>query len=83
MSINEIDVDLAVRDITDQSGYISWRVFSPDEKRFIDGVQIRFTELVNGAPASGVPGTSPFIHRYLAHALLLLLSSNDRICISS
>lgn len=63
IELRSIDVKLAVSDVTSDSSLVSWRFFSFDEKQFIDGVQIRFTRLVNGSLASGVPGTTPFIHR--------------------
>lgn len=64
MEMISIDVDLSANDITDMSAFIGWRFFSAKEKQYIDGVQLRFTEMKqNGDLASGVPATSPFIHR--------------------
>jgi hypothetical protein len=63
IEIRSIDVKLTVDDLKSSSAFVSWRFFTFNEKQFIDGVQIRFTKLVNGYPASGVPGTTPFIHR--------------------
>lgn len=63
-SIIPINVELAIKDITSGSAFVSWRIFSAEEKKSIDGVQIRFVILNgDGSPGSGVPGTSPFIHR--------------------
>lgn len=59
----EIDVQLAAKEVTSVSAVLVWRFFSAEEKQFIDGVQIRYVELRGGQPASGVPGTTPFIHR--------------------
>ncbi len=39
--INEVDVQLAVKDVTAATALVSWRFFSSEEKRFIDGVQLR------------------------------------------
>lgn len=61
--LRSIDVELAVADVSANSAFISWRYFSFDEKQYVDGVQIRFNSLTNGSLTSGVPGTSPFIHR--------------------
>ena len=41
-SIVPLDVGLAVKDVTFNSAFVSWRVFTPDEKMFIDGVQLRY-----------------------------------------
>ena len=60
VELRPIDVELQVGDVKDDSAFISWRFFSFDEKQYIDGVQIRYTSLLDG---SGVPGTTPFIHR--------------------
>ena len=60
VELRPIDVVLQVDKVTDDSAYIHWRFFSLDEKQYIDGVQIRYTSLLDG---SGVPGTTPFIHR--------------------
>ena len=61
--IKKIDIQLGVSEVKAVSARISWRFFSTEEKQYIDGVQIRFHEIINGGPASGVPGTTPFIHR--------------------
>lgn len=61
--LRKIDVKLTVDDIKSDSAFISWRFFSFDEKQYIDGVQIRFNTLTNGSLSSGIPGTTPFIHR--------------------
>ena len=60
VELRPIDVKLEVDNVKPDSAHISWRYFSFDEKQYIDGVQIRYTSLLDG---SGVPGTSPFIHR--------------------
>ena len=57
-----IDTKLSVDGIKSSSAYVSWRFFNLQEKQYIDGVQIRFSTLIDGA-LSGVPGTTPFIHR--------------------
>ena len=63
--VRQIDVDLTANEVTSSTAYLTWRFFSSEEKRFVDGVQLRFTRLLpdGTTPASGVPGTSPFIHR--------------------
>ena len=63
IEIRKIDVKLSVNQIKPESAVISWRFFSFDEKKYIDGVQIRFHTLSEGSLTSGVPGTTPFIHR--------------------
>ena len=62
LDIRSIDVKLAVSDVDSTTAFISWKFFSFDEKQYIDGVQIRFTNLIEGSQA-GIPGTTPFIHR--------------------
>ena len=74
--IRPIDVKLGVSDIGPDSASISWRFFSFEEKQFIDGVQIRFTNAIDGSPVGGVPGTTPFIHRDTNFFLLSDLKSD-------
>lgn len=63
-NIERLDVSLTTKEITASTAEVKWRFFSQTEKAFIDGVQLRFTELrEDGEPATGVPATSPFIHR--------------------
>eukprot|EP00095_Tigriopus_kingsejongensis_P003970 maker-scaffold310_size212938-snap-gene-0.12 protein:Tk03970 transcript:maker-scaffold310_size212938-snap-gene-0.12-mRNA-1 annotation:"epidermal cell surface receptor" len=63
-TIIPLDVGLNTKDITAESTFVSWRIFTSEEKQYIDGVQIRYVVLNgDGSPGSGVPGTSPFIHR--------------------
>ena len=74
MIINAVDLELRAADITSVSAYVTWRFFDAQEKPYIDGVQLRFLQLSgDGSPASGVPGTTPFIHRdtnfFLLHDL--------------
>ncbi len=40
-SIHHVDVGLSVSDVTKDSAAIRWRFFTPDEKKYVDGVQIR------------------------------------------
>jgi len=63
--LRPIDVVLSVSEVTDESALVTWRLFSPEERKRIDGVQLRFTAVDSstGSPASAVPGTSPFVHR--------------------
>ena len=61
--IKRIDIELTVKDVKSTSALANWRFFSTEEKQYIDGVQIRFSQLQNGIPTSGVPRTTPFIHR--------------------
>ena len=63
INIKKIDTKLSADGIKSKSAYISWRYFNLDEKQYIDGVQIRFTTLIPDGGLSGVPGTTPFIHR--------------------
>jgi len=69
--IQRIDIGLTVKEIQSTSALITWRLFSTEEKLYIDGVQIRFLKLKSdGSPASEVPGTTPFIHRDTSFFLL-------------
>eukprot|EP00096_Caligus_rogercresseyi_P011409 TRINITY_DN4478_c0_g1_i1.p1 TRINITY_DN4478_c0_g1~~TRINITY_DN4478_c0_g1_i1.p1 ORF type:complete len:1447 (-),score=380.43 TRINITY_DN4478_c0_g1_i1:293-4633(-) len=63
LSIEEINLNLNVDRIQPDSAYVTWRYFTLEEKKYIDGVQIRFNSLENGEETSQVPGTTPFIHR--------------------
>ena len=63
LNIREIDIKIKIGKVKSTSVYVSWRFFTSDEKKYIDGVQIRFNRLRDGQLISRVPGTTPFIHR--------------------
>jgi hypothetical protein len=58
-----LDLKLEVGAVGASSARVTWRHFEPEEKPYIDGVQLRYLALKGDTPLSQVPETTPFIHR--------------------
>ena len=58
-----LDLKLEVGGVGASTARVTWRHIEPDEKPYIDGVQLRYLALKGDQPLSQVPETTAFIHR--------------------
>ena len=58
-----LDMELYSSGVSSNMARVSWKHFEPEDKPYIDGVQLRYQAIKENQPLSQVPETSPFIHR--------------------
>ena len=39
--IKVVEMDLEVNEVTDEAAKVTWRLFKAEEKKYVDGVQVR------------------------------------------